>query len=124
MKPTIAVIGASADRAKFGNKCVRAYAHCGYHVYPINPKETEIEGWPAFRSVRDLPAGKLDRVSFYLPKDPALSALDDLSGRDVGEVWFNPGADHPDVLAKARGLGLNVVVGCSIVALGMSPDEV
>ena len=121
---TVAIIGASADRAKFGNKSVRAHDRAGYRVYPINPRETEIEGWPAFRSIRDLPAGKLDRVSLYLPHGPALAVLDDVATRDVGEVWFNPGADHPEVVAKARALRLNVVVGCSIVALGMSPDDV
>jgi len=121
---TVAIIGASADRAKFGNKSVRAHARAGYHVYPVNPREGEIEGWPAFRSVRDLPPGRLDRVSFYLPLEPALAVLDDVEQREVGEVWFNPGADHPTVAAKARALGLNVVLGCSIVALGISPDEV
>jgi len=120
---TVAVVGASADRAKFGNKSVRAHARAGYHVYPINPREIEIEGWPAYRSVSELPAGRIDRVSIYLPLEPALSVLEGLADREVGEVWFNPGADHPDVVAKARALGLPVVIGCSIVALGMSPDD-
>ncbi len=52
---TAAVIGASNDRRKFGNKAVRAFARQGYDVYPVNPKETEIEGRPAFKSIRDLP---------------------------------------------------------------------
>lgn len=121
---TVAIIGASADRAKFGNKSVRAHARAGYHVYPVNPREAEIEGWSAVRSVRDIPPGHLDRVSLYLPQGPALAVLDDVATRDVGEVWFNPGADDPAVLTKARALGLNVVVGCSIVALGMSPEDV
>src|SRR5260370_10905677 len=112
MKPTIAVIGASADRAKFGNKCVRAYAHHGYQVYPINPKETEIEGWPAFRPLADVPAAQLDRVSIYLPPAVALSLLPDIARKAVKEVWFNPGADDPEVLAKARELGLNVIAAC------------
>src|SRR5260370_611703 len=111
---TVAVIGASADRAKFGNKSVRAHARAGYHVYPINPRETEIEGFPVFRSIRDLPAGRIDRVSLYLPQRPALAELDELTAREVGEVSSNPGADPPDVVAKARQLGLNAVVGCSI----------
>src|SRR5437762_853756 len=102
----VAIIGASADRAKFGNKSVRAHARAGYRVYPVNLRASEIEGWPAFRSVGDLPAGRLDRVSVYLPAGPALAVLDDLAQRDIGEVWFNPGADQPDVVKKARALGL------------------
>ena len=41
---TVAIIGASSDRAKFGNKAVRAFQQQGCAVYPVNPKETEIEG--------------------------------------------------------------------------------
>ena len=43
-KPTVAILGASADRSKFGNKSVRAHAQAGYDVYPVNPKGGTIEG--------------------------------------------------------------------------------
>lgn len=121
--PAIAVIGASADRSKFGNKCVRAYALRGYEVFPIHPREQRIEGWPVFRSVRDIPVPRLDLVSIYLPPAVGLTILDDLTHKLIGEVWFNPGADAPEVLSRARELGLPVVVGCSILAAGISPSE-
>jgi predicted CoA-binding protein len=123
MKPTIAVIGASADRAKFGNKCVRAYARRGFQVYPINPKETMIEGWPAFTSLADVPVAQLDRVCIYLPPAVVLRLLPEIARKAVKEVWFNPGADDPEVLAKARELSLNVIAACSIVAIGESPAD-
>ena len=81
--PTIAVIGASSDRAKFGNKCVRAYAQRGYQVYPVNPKEATIEGWSAFKSVLDIP-GEIDRVSIYLPPSLCGKVLDTFSR----SVWL------------------------------------
>ena len=37
---------------------------------------------------------------------------------DVDEVMLNPGADDPEVVQKALDLGLNVVTGCSLVAIG------
>jgi len=52
---SVAIIGASADQSKFGNKAVRAFQQQGYEVYPVNPKATEIEGLPAFASIRDVP---------------------------------------------------------------------
>ena len=121
--PTIAIVGASADHAKFGNKAVRAYTQRGYHVYPINPHEATIEGWPVYRSLADVPDAELDRVSFYLPPAVGLAALDDVARKKVGELWLNPGADSPEVQAKARQLGLNVVAACSIVDIGIYPDE-
>jgi len=121
--PTIAIIGASADRSKFGNKAVRAYMQTGYKVYPVNPREKEIEQLPAYRSITDIPLESLDRVSVYLPAGPALAVIEEIAKKKVGEVWFNPGADSPAVLERARAAGLNVVVGCSIVDLGIYPEE-
>src|SRR5205823_2692650 len=118
--PTIAVIGASADRAKFGNKCVRAFAQRGYHVYPVNLNESIIEGWPVFKSILDIPIGSIDYVSVYLPPATGIQVLDEIAQRDVGKVWLNPGADTPEVLANARKLGLPVAAACSIVAIGAS----
>jgi len=120
-KPTIAIIGASADRGKFGNRAVRAYASQGYTVYPVHPRENVIESHPVYRSVLDVPVTELDRVSIYLPKEAALKALEDIARKPVKEVWFNPGADDPAVVAKARELGLPIVIGCSIVAIGVNP---
>ena len=121
--PTIAVIGASADRRKFGNKCVRAYASRGYTVYPVHPRETSVEGWPAFSTILDVPPGRLDRVSVYLPAAAGLAVMTDLARREIGEVWLNPGADDPAVVARARELGLTVIAGCSIVDIGIAPYD-
>src|SRR5512146_989627 len=110
--PTIAVIGASSDRGKFGNKCVRAYTQRGYQVFPVNPSETTIEGLPAFHSILDVPAEKIDRVSIYLPPKIGVKILDEVAKKQVSEVWLNPGADAPDVVARARELGLNVIAAC------------
>jgi predicted CoA-binding protein len=122
--PSIAVIGASSDRCKFGNKCVRAYATKGYQVFPVSPRESTIEGWPAFKSIRDIPATHIDRVSIYLPAALGLTVLEEVAIKHVGDVWLNPGADAPEVLQKARELGLNAIAGCSIVAIGVFPDEI
>jgi len=119
--PTIAVIGASPDRQKFGNRCVRAYASVGYDVYPIHPRVATVEGHPAYASLADVPVERLDRVSLYLPPDVALQVLPELTHKNIGEVWLNPGADSPAVVARAQELGLPVVVGCSIVDVGVNP---
>jgi uncharacterized protein len=119
--PTIAVVGASPDRRKFGNKCVRAYARAGYTVFPVHPSADSIEGLPAFRTVADIPVDRLDRVSVYLPPAVGVAAMSEVAKKPVGEVWLNPGADVPEVAAEAERLGLTVVRGCSIVDVGLSP---
>jgi hypothetical protein len=118
--PTIAIIGASSDRAKFGNRSVRAYAKQGWTVYPVNPKEAEIEGLPCYAAIADVPSGRLDRVTLYLGPALGIKAIDEIAKRgEIGEVMLNPGADDPAVVARGRELGLNVVVGCSLIALGL-----
>ena len=120
---TVAVIGASADRGKYGNKSVRAHRQMGYTVYPVNPKGGEIEGLTAYRSLSEVPPGKLDRVSMYLPAAAGLAVLNEIAARGCDELWLNPGSDSPEVVEKARSLGLNVIQACSIVDVGIRPAE-
>src|SRR5438045_1166121 len=119
--PTIAILGASSDRAKFGNKSVRAHQRMGYSVYPVNPKGGEIEGLKVYRNLAEVPPGKLDRISVYLPPAVGLTALDEIAARGCAELWLNPGSDSDEIVEKARSLGLNVVQACSIVGVGVSP---
>src|SRR5262245_41205460 len=120
-RPTVAVIGASANRTKYSNKSVRAHVRAGYDVYPIHPRETVIEALAVYRTIRDVPRDRFDLVTVYLPKPTGLTVLDDIATKQVGELLLNPGADDPEVVEKAKSLGLNVVVGCSILALGTTP---
>ena len=117
---TVAVIGASNDHAKFGNKAVRAFRQQGYTIYPVNLKETEIEGLSVYRSIRDVPV-RPQMVSVYLPPPVLFKILPDIAARGCDELWLNPGTESDEVLAEAERLGLNVIQACSIVGVGMSP---
>lgn len=119
---TIAIIGASADRSKFGNKAVRAFAQQGYTVYPVNPKESEIEGFPAFKSIADVP-GRPNLISVYLPPPVLLKVLPAIAAKGCDEFWLNPGTESDEVLAEAERLGLNIIQACSIVGIGVSPEQ-
>jgi uncharacterized protein len=117
---TIAIIGASNNRNKFGNKAVRAFQQKGYVIYPVNPKETAIEGIPAYKSIVDVPV-RPRMVSVYLPPPVLLDVLPDIAARGCDELWLNPGTESDEVLAEAERLGLNVIQACSIVGVGLSP---
>lgn len=121
--PTVAVIGASRDRRKFGNKSVRAHRQQGWDVYPINPHADTIEGLPAFASLADVPEVRLDRVSMYVPPEVGLTLLEEIAARSPGEVWLNPGSESPRLTRRAGELGLVVIQACSIVDLGVSPGD-
>jgi uncharacterized protein len=116
----VAVIGASADRRKFGNKAVRAFLRQGYDVVPINPHETSVEGLRAYRSVLDVP-GPIDMATVYLPPEIGLLVIEEVARKGIPEVWLNPGAESPSLVAAARALGLSPVEACSIVGIGETP---
>lgn len=120
--PTIAILGASSDRNKFGNKAVRAFRAQGFTVIPINPREPVVEGETAYASVLDYP-GAIDEASVYLPAAIGLAAIDQLKQKGVPVVWLNPGADGPEVVARARELGLDTRVACSIIGIGDTPSR-
>jgi hypothetical protein len=119
---TVAIIGASTDRNKFGNKAVRAFMQKGYQVFPINPKATEVEGLKAFSSISEVPL-RPDMVSVYLPPPLLLKVLAQIADKGCHELWLNPGTESPEVLAEAERLGLNAIQACSIVGAGLSPSQ-
>jgi predicted CoA-binding protein len=119
---TVAIIGASNDRNKFGNKAVRAFKAQGYTVYPVNPHETSVEGLTAYKSVLDLPV-RPEMVSVYVQPRVLLNLLPEIAAKGCDELWLNPGTESDANLAEAERLGLTVIQACSIVGVGMSPTS-
>jgi uncharacterized protein len=119
---TVAILGASADSTKYGNKAVRAFKQQGYQVFPVNPKATEIEGLPVFKNISAVPV-RPNLVSIYLPPPVVLTVLPEIAAKGCDELWLNPGTESPEVLSEAQRLGLNVVQACSIVGVGLSPSQ-
>ncbi|HUU84249.1 MAG TPA: CoA-binding protein [Phycisphaerae bacterium] len=121
-KRTVAVVGASTDRAKYGNKSVRAHRQQGWEVYPVHPTADAIEGLKAYASLRDVPV-RVNRVSLYLPPDLGLEVLPDIAKAGPEEFFVNPGAESEELVAAATRLGLEPILACSIVDLGVSPAQ-
>lgn len=118
---TVAVIGASPDRRKFGNKALRAFRQAGYRAIPINPHHAEVEGEATYATVLEYP-DSIDMATMYVPPEIGEQVLESLAQKGVGEVWFNPGSESPGVLARARALGIQPIQACSIIGIGMSPS--
>lgn len=122
MAKRVAVLGASTDHRKFGNKSVRAHRRAGWDVVPVSLSGDEVEGLPTYRKLDEIP-GELDRITVYLPPPVTLELLPEIAAKGAGEVWFNPGAADRAVRAEAEELGIPYVDGCSIVDLGLSPSQ-
>jgi predicted CoA-binding protein len=119
---SIAIIGASANPEKYGNKAVRAYLQQGWTVYPVNPRETQIEGQTVYKSVREIP-GSVDEASVYLSAQLVPAILREIKAKGIKRVWLNPGTESDEAMALAEELGLEVIVACSIVGVGINPKQ-
>lgn len=117
---TVAVIGASNDRSKYGNKAVRAYLRMGFKVYPVNPKEETVEGLKSYSSILDIPV-EIDRATLYVPPKVGMKIIEEIAQKGVGELYFNPGAESDELVEKAHTLGLKPILACSILAVGLDP---
>jgi len=118
---TVAVVGASTHREKYGNKAVRAFARRGFVVVPIHPTADAVEGHRAYRSVLDVP-GRIDMATFYVPPAVGIQVIEEVAAKGIAEVWLNPGSESDELAARARSLGVEPVVACSILGIGESPS--
>ena len=105
-----AVVGASSDREKYGNKVLRAYQQHGMEVYPINPRAPEIEGLKAYATLADVPV-KLRAISVITPPSITEQVVEAAAAAGVRMVWMQPGAESDKAIRKAEALGMEVIAG-------------
>ena len=119
--PTIAIVGASSNQEKFGNKCVRAYQQKGWKVVAIHPKESQVEGLAVLQSLGQVKE-KVDRVALYVPPAAGVGVLDEVAKLAGAELIVNPGTESPELLTKARTLKLKFREACAIRDIGVDPN--
>jgi len=117
--PAFAVVGASVDRSKYGNKVLRCYQQHGKDVYPINPKAPEVEGQKAYPSLTALPV-KVKAISVITPPQATEQVVREAAAAGVEHVWMQPGAESEAAIRTAESLGMSVIAGgpCLLVVLG------
>jgi uncharacterized protein len=123
MSKIVAVVGASNNPRKFGNRAVRAFRRQGYTVIPINPHEAEVDGLRTYKSVLDVP-GPIDMATIYVPPEIGELVIEEIAEKKIPEVWLNPGAESDALIARARALQIQPIVACSIVGIGENPYEI
>lgn len=118
--PSVAVVGASNDPRKYGNKAVRAYLRQGWTVFPINPTEPRVEGLASYPTVEAVPQ-VVDRAALYVPPAVGITLLPGIARKGVNELFVNPGAESDELLEEAERLHLPVIQACAIVDIGERP---
>ena len=114
-----AVVGASRDRAKYGNKVLRSYMQNGRKVYPINPQADEVEGLKAYADLASMPQ-PVHGVSIVTPPIVTEKVVQMAAALGIEHLWMQPGAESEAAVARAEAHGMNVIAGgpCVLVVQG------
>jgi predicted CoA-binding protein len=117
--PAYGVVGASAQRHKYGNKVLRCYQQNGRRVIPVNPREREIEGAACVASVLDLP-DDVQSISVITPPQVTERVVAEAIRKGIRHVWLQPGAESDRAVVACEAAGINVIAdgSCVLVLLG------
>lgn len=113
-----AVVGASQDRSKYGNKVLRAYMQDGREAYPVNPTTQEVEGLKAYPDLASLPTS-VHGISVITPPQVTESIIEEADRLGVKHIWLQPGSESQEAVDMAEQQGINVIHGgpCILVTL-------
>jgi len=116
---TYAVVGASNDRWKYGNKVLRCYVQHGLKAIPVNPNAKVVEGLAAVADLSSLPE-PVHGVSIITPPEITEQVVEEAAKAGITRLWMQPGAESDRAIERAKELGLSVISGgpCLLVALG------
>lgn len=113
-----AVVGASQDREKYGNKVLRAYVQRQRAVHPINPHAKVVEGLAAFPDLASLPQ-IVHGVSIVTPSRITEQVVAQAAQLGIRHLWMQPGSESDLAVELAQQAGINVIWGgpCILVSL-------
>ena len=105
-----AVVGASANRTKFGNKVLRCYLQQHKKVYPINAQEKMIENIPCVSRIADLPHN-VKSISIVTQPAVTENIVDEAIAKGIQNIWMQPGAESDLAIQKCKQHNINVIAG-------------
>jgi len=101
----IAVVGASTDRDKFGNKVFRKLQDQGLTVYPVNPSASSVEGAKSYPSLKDLPE-KVDGIVLVVPPSVTEKIVQEALEMGIDRIWMQPGAESEEAVKLCQEKGI------------------
>lgn len=117
--PAFGVVGASANRHKYGNKVLRCYLQDGRRAIPVNPNEREIEGIPCVAGIMELPP-EVQSISMITPPTVTEQLVQVAIDKGIKNIWMQPGAESAAAVALCNEHKINVIAdgSCILVVLG------
>ena len=103
-----AIVGASADREKYGYRVLKDLAGAGYRVVGVNPHLRELEGVSVYPNLASLPH-RPDVAVVVVPPHIGLAILNQADRLGIRKVWFQPGAESQEIQQRIAEFNLTGV---------------
>jgi len=95
-KNLIALVGASNEPKKYGNKILLDLVSKGYNVVPINITEDTIAGIKTYKNVLDLKESP-SIINFVVPPKIGFEITKELVENNYDNFWYQPGAESKEI---------------------------
>ncbi len=110
-----AIVGASQDQRKYGNRVYRSMRDAGYTVYPVNPRGGELEGARVYPSLADLPQAP-EVIDLVVPPSVTEKVVKEAHELGLTRIWMQPGAESETAIAYCREHAMEVIYdACAMV---------
>lgn len=109
-----AVVGASNNSSKYGYRIYKDLKDAGYRVYPVNPREEQIQGDKAYPDIGSLPE-KPTVVDIVTPPQATENVVKEAVEQKIDIVWMQPGAESKEAIEYAKGHGVSVIYDACIM---------
>ena len=106
---TIAIVGLSRNELRASYFVGYYLRRHGYHVIPVNPRETEILGEKSFKSLVDVPV-PVDIVNVFRTPDALPAIADEAVKIRAGNVWCQFGVINEEGGRIAEAGGVSVIM--------------
>jgi predicted CoA-binding protein len=112
----VAVIGASDKPDRYSYQAVKLLQEKGHEVYPVHQRIKNIENLSVYPSINDV-RDAVDTITLYVAADISTKLANDIISKKPRRIIFNPGAENPELEAKAQASGIKPVNACTLVML-------
>lgn len=108
---SIAIVGASSNPARASNFVITYLKSsvCNYRLYPVNPRETEINGLTVYPSLADLPEVP-DIVDVFRRPEDCPDIAREAVAAGAKTLWLQLGIVSDEAAEVAAAAGLDVVM--------------
>ena len=110
-----AIVGATANKKKYGYKVLVDLKNKGFKVVPVNPKYEEVAGLPCFPDLISLEE-RPDVVILIVGQENAKKIVKECLDLKLNRLWFQPGSEFKDAINMAQSAGFKIMVGKCIMA--------